>query len=123
MVVFYLLKIAFFVWVWTRCCQVIPDLPEPPSMSSLGWVINATAFQKAILWSMQVCFPRVQHTDAHRATTAAHAPARAPLASQARCAARQFEVLGMGCASGPLTGRNWPPFSFVFMALTPGRYK
>jgi len=34
-----------------------------------------------------------------------------------------FESLGLGCASGPLSGRNWPLFGLHIHALWPGSYK
>jgi hypothetical protein len=34
-----------------------------------------------------------------------------------------FEVLGLGCGSGPLTGRYWPPFTASLHFLRPGTIK
>lgn len=34
-----------------------------------------------------------------------------------------FEVMGLGCGSGPLTGRYWPPFAGVLHFLRPGTIK
>ncbi|TNE50364.1 MAG: hypothetical protein EP343_08545 [Deltaproteobacteria bacterium] len=82
---FYLLKIVFYVWVWSFFCSFSPGLG---SWSNVGsWWMHSVALQKAVLWSMA------------------------------------FEVLGLGCGSGPLTGRYLPPFGGFLYFLRPGTTK
>ena len=71
---FYLLKAAFYVYMWRVFTGPVP------------W-LSPIAFQKAILWSML------------------------------------FEGLGLGCGSGPLTGRYVPPIGGLLYWLRPGTTK
>jgi len=46
----YLLKIGFYVWMWSFFCSFTPGMG---SLSAMGtWCWTAIAFQKAVLWSM-----------------------------------------------------------------------
>ncbi len=82
---FYVLKIAFYVWAWVMFCAMSPQIE---GWSDIGqWWGTPTALQKAVLWSMA------------------------------------FEVLGLGCGSGPLTGRYMPPFGGALYFLRPGTTK
>ncbi len=81
----YILKIFFYVWVWTLFCSVTPGLGDLGSFGS--WYYEPIAFQKAVLWSMA------------------------------------FEGLGLGCGSGPLTGRYNPPFGGALYFCRPGTIK
>lgn len=81
----YLLKVAFYVWVWSLFCSFSPSID---GLRSIGaWWMEPVAFQKAILWSIA------------------------------------FEGLGLGCGSGPLTGRYFPPIGGVLYFLRPGTTK
>ena len=82
---FYALKVAFYVWMWSFFCSFTPGLGSWQSVGSF-W-LHPIAFQKAILWSML------------------------------------FEILGLGCGSGPLTGRYFPPLGGVLYFLRPGTTK
>ena len=82
---FYALKIVFYVWVWTVLCGLTPGLGHVRTIAT--WWLHPIAFQKAILWSML------------------------------------FEGLGLGCGSGPLTGRYFPPFGGALYFLRPGTTK
>jgi hypothetical protein len=81
----YLLKIVFYVWMWTFFCAFTPGLGDLGRFSS--WYSEPVAFQKAVLWSMAV------------------------------------EGLGLGCGSGPLTGRYNPPFGGALYFCRPGTTK
>ena len=83
--VVYILKIVFYVWVWSLFCSFTPGLGELGSFGS--WYYEPVAFQKAVLWSMA------------------------------------FEGLGLGCGSGPLTGRYNPPFGGALYFCRPGTIK
>jgi hypothetical protein len=83
--VFYLLKVAFYIWAWTAFCKLSPGIEGFRNISD--WWYTPVAFQKAVLWSMA------------------------------------FEVLGLGCASGPLTGRYKPPIGGFLHCLRPGTIK
>ena len=83
--VFYLAKIALYVWCWLLFCSLSPSLGGLDSIES--WWFKELAFKKAIVWSLL------------------------------------FEILGLGCGSGPLTGRNIPPFGGVLYFLRPGAVK
>ena len=81
----YILKIAFYIWVWVLFCSFTPGLGE---LRTIGdWWHAPIAFQKAVLWSVA------------------------------------FEALGLGCGSGPLTGRYYPPFGGFLYFLRPGTTK
>jgi hypothetical protein len=81
----YILKIAFYVWIWSLFCSRTPGLGDLGSFGS--WYYEPIAFQKAVLWSMA------------------------------------FEGLGLGCGSGPLTGRYNPPFGGALYFCRPGTIK
>ncbi len=83
--VFYLSKIALYVWCWVFFCAMSPSLGGVESIES--WWFKELAFKKAIVWSLL------------------------------------FEFLGLGCGSGPLTGRNIPPFGGALYFLRPGAVK
>jgi hypothetical protein len=83
--VFYLLKIVFYVAMWSWFCGFTPGLGGLGRLSE--WWLSPIAFQKAILWSML------------------------------------FEGLGLGCGSGPLTGRYAPPVGGALYFLRPGTTK
>ncbi len=83
--VFYALKIAFYIGVWIFFCLFSEGIDSVAAIGS--WWLEPIAFQKAILWSML------------------------------------FEVLGLGCGSGPLTGRYLPPFGGALYFLRPGTTK
>ncbi|MBW2377109.1 MAG: DUF3556 domain-containing protein, partial [Deltaproteobacteria bacterium] len=80
-----ILKIVFYVWVWSSFCSFTPGLGELGSFGS--WYYEPIAFQKAVLWSMA------------------------------------FEGLGLGCGSGPLTGRYNPPLGGALYFCRPGTTK
>ena len=83
--VFYALKIVFYIWMWSVFCSTSPNLG---GLGSIGtWWLEPIAFEKAILWSAL------------------------------------FELLGLGCGSGPLTGRYFPPFGGALYFLRPGTTK
>ncbi|HIA02563.1 MAG TPA: hypothetical protein EYN06_05975 [Myxococcales bacterium] len=82
---FYALKVAFYIWIWSFFCSFSPSLGSLSEISD--WWLEPLAFQKAILWSLM------------------------------------FEVLGLGCGSGPLTGRYNPPFGGFLYFLRPGTTK
>jgi hypothetical protein len=68
---FYVAKIALYVWLWV---VFVSRSPGVEGLSDIGdWWASPIAFEKAILWSLL------------------------------------YEVLGLGCGSGPLTGRYLPP--------------
>ena len=81
----YLLKIGFYIWVWSLFCSFTPGMGDLRSFGS--WWAAPIAFQKAILWSIA------------------------------------FEGLGLGCGSGPLTGRYFPPIGGAIYWLRPGTTK
>jgi hypothetical protein len=81
----YLLKIVFYVYMWTFFCAFTPGLGDLRSFGA--WYFEPVAFQKAVLWSMA------------------------------------FEGLGLGCGSGPLTGRYNPPFGGALYFCRPGTTK
>ncbi len=81
----YILKIGFYVWVWSFFCSFTPGLGNWADFGS--WYYEPIAFQKAVLWSMA------------------------------------FEGLGLGCGSGPLTGRYNPPFGGALYFSRPGTTK
>lgn len=83
--VVYLLKLALFVAGWVYFCGFTPGMGGFADIA--GWWLTATAFVKAILWSML------------------------------------FELLGLGCGSGPLTGRYLPPVGGFLYFLRPGATK
>src|SRR4051812_36667878 len=75
----YALKVAAYVGGWIFFCG---------DLRAIGsWGLTATAFEKAVLWSML------------------------------------FEGLGLGCGSGPLTGRYSPPLGGFLYFLRPGTTK
>lgn len=82
---FYALKIAFYIAAWIVFCSFSPSLGSFSTFTT--WWLEPLAFQKAILWSML------------------------------------FEVLGLGCGSGPLTGRYVPPIGGFLYFLRPGTLK
>ncbi len=82
---FYVLKIAFYIGMWVFFCRFSTGIDSVAAMGS--WWLEPVAFQKAILWSML------------------------------------FEVLGLGCGSGPLTGRYVPPIGGLLYFLRPGTTK
>jgi len=81
----YILKIVFYVWMWTFFCSFTAGLGDLGTFGS--WYYEPIAFQKAVLWSMA------------------------------------FEGLGIGCGSGPLTGRYNPPFGGALYFCRPGTTK
>jgi hypothetical protein len=81
----YILKIGFYVWVWSLFCKFTPGLGDLSNFSA--WYFEPIAFQKAVLWSMA------------------------------------FENLGLGCGSGPLTGRYKPPVGGALYFCRPGTTK
>ncbi len=81
----YILKIAFYVWMWTFFCSFTAGLGDLGNFGA--WYYEPIAFQKAVLWSMV------------------------------------FEGLGLGCGSGPLTGRYKPPIGGALYFLRPGTTK
>lgn len=81
----YILKIFFYVWVWSLFCSSTPGLGALGDFGS--WYFEPIAFQKAVLWSMA------------------------------------FEGLGLGCGSGPLTGRYRPPVGGALYFCRPGTTK
>ncbi|MBW1757979.1 MAG: DUF3556 domain-containing protein, partial [Deltaproteobacteria bacterium] len=81
----YVLKVVFYVWIWSFFCSFTPGLGDLGSFGS--WYYEPIAFQKAVLWSMA------------------------------------FEGLGLGCGSGPLTGRYNPPFGGALYFCRPGTIK
>ncbi|MEM7434519.1 MAG: DUF3556 domain-containing protein [Myxococcota bacterium] len=81
----YILKIGFYVWVWSFFCSFTPGLGDLGNFKA--WYFEPIAFQKAVLWSMA------------------------------------FEAIGLGCGSGPLTGRYNPPFGGALYFLRPGTTK
>ncbi|MFZ1862931.1 MAG: DUF3556 domain-containing protein [Polyangiales bacterium] len=81
----YVLKIVFYVWMWSFFCSFTPGLGHLGSFES--WYFEPIAFQKAVLWSMA------------------------------------FEGLGLGCGSGPLTGRYSPPIGGALYFCRPGTTK
>jgi hypothetical protein len=81
----YILKIVFYVWVWSFFCSFTPGLGDLGSFGS--WYYEPIAFQKAVLWSMA------------------------------------FEGLGLGCGSGPLTGRYSPPIGGLLYFCRTGTTK
>ena len=81
----YILKIVFYVWVWSLFCSFTPGVGELSSFGS--WYYAPIAFKKAVLWSIA------------------------------------FEGLGLGCGSGPLTGRYNPPFGGALYFCRPGTTK
>jgi hypothetical protein len=81
----YILKVVFYVWMWSFFCSFTPGLGDLHSFGS--WYYEPIAFQKAVLWSMA------------------------------------FEGLGLGCGSGPLTGRYSPPFGGALYFCRPGTTK
>ena len=83
--VVYILKIAFYIWVWALFCSFTPGLGDLGTIRD--WWYAPIAFQKAVLWSVA------------------------------------FEALGLGCGSGPLTGRYYPPFGGFLYFLRPGTTK
>ncbi len=83
--VFYLLKIGFYVWMWTFFCSFNAKLG---GLSEIGsWWYKIEAIEIALLWS--IC----------------------------------FEIVGLGCGSGALTGRYMPPFGGLLHWLRPGTIK
>ena len=81
----YVLKILFYVWMWSVFCSFTTGLGDLRNFGS--WYFEPVAFQKAVLWSMA------------------------------------FEGLGLGCGSGPLTGRYKPPLGGALYFLRPGTTK
>lgn len=81
----YILKIGFYIWVWSFFCSFTEGLGDLRSFKA--WYFEPIAFQKAVLWSMA------------------------------------FEGLGLGCGSGPLTGRYNPPFGGALYFCRPGTTK
>jgi hypothetical protein len=79
---FYVFKIAFYVWLWTVFVGQAPELAGLADIDQ--WWADPVAFQKAIIWTML------------------------------------FEIIGLGCGSGPLTGRYVPPIVAVTHFLRPG---
>lgn len=84
-VIFYTLKIAFYVWMWFVFCSFSTDLGEADTLGQ--WWFKLEALGKALTWTILL------------------------------------EVLGMGGASGPLTGRYVPPFGGITYWLIPGTIK
>lgn len=82
---FYLLKIAFYIFMWTWFCSFSVHLGSINTISN--WWFQPEALGKAVLWSML------------------------------------FESLGLGCGSGPLTARYFPPFGAVFHFMRPDTIK
>lgn len=81
----YGVKMVLYVAGWVFFCRFTPGLG---GLSDLGaWWLEATAFKKAILWSLL------------------------------------FEITGLGCGSGPLTGRYVPPIGGLLYFLRPGTLK
>ena len=79
---FYVAKIALFVWLWVVFASRTPGID---GFSNIGdWWDRAIAFEKAMVWTLL------------------------------------FEVLGLGCGSGPLTGRYLPPIAAPTHWLRPG---
>ncbi len=81
----YILKIIFYIWMWTVFCSFTPGLGALRDFGS--WYFEPIVFKKAVLWSMA------------------------------------FEGLGLGCGSGPLTGRYNPPFGGPLYFCRPGTIK
>jgi hypothetical protein len=82
---FYIFKIAFYVWMWFWFCSFSTDLG---SFSDVGsWWFKVEAISKAIIWTTLI------------------------------------EVIGLGGASGPLTGRYVPPLGGITYFLRPGTIK
>jgi len=83
--IFYVLKIAFYIWMWFFFCSYSTELGERATVGA--WWFKLEALGKAITWTILI------------------------------------EVLGMGGASGPLTGRYSPPFGGITYWLIPGTIK
>lgn len=78
----YVFKIAFlYIGGWCFFCSFTPGMGSPLSFGT--WAFSATAFQKAILWSLT------------------------------------YEGMGLGCSTGPMTGRILPPIGGVLNFLRP----
>ena len=83
--VFYVMKIVFYIWMWTFFCSFNAALGP---IADLGtWWYRVEALEIALLWSIL------------------------------------FEILGLGCGSGALTGRYMPPFGGFLHWLRPGTIK
>ena len=84
-ILFYTLKIVFYIWMWTVFCSFSTELG---SLDSLGtWWFKLEALGKALVWTMLL------------------------------------EVVGLGGASGPLTGRYMPPLGAITYWVRPGTIK
>lgn len=84
-VIFYALKIAFYIWMWFVFCSFSTELGSASTLHE--WWFKLEALGKALTWTVLI------------------------------------EVLGMGGASGPLTGRYMPPFGGITYWLIPGTIK
>ncbi|MFT4569411.1 MAG: hypothetical protein ACI8TX_000782 [Hyphomicrobiaceae bacterium] len=82
----YIFKISFlYVGGWWFFCSLTPGFGSITTFP--GWALTATAFQKAVLWSLF------------------------------------YEGFGLGCSTGPLTGRFIPPIGGALHFLRPGTTK
>lgn len=83
--IFYAIKIALYLWVWTLFCSTSTSLG---GLDEIGtWWFKLDALAKAVFWTVLI------------------------------------EVIGLGGASGPLTGRYMPPFGGITYYLRPGTIK
>ncbi len=83
--IFYILKIALYLWIWSVFCATSANLGSLDEIGS--WWFKMDALAKAIFWTTLL------------------------------------EVIGLGGASGPLTGRYMPPFGGITYFLRPGTVK
>ncbi|MFP6664502.1 MAG: DUF3556 domain-containing protein [Deltaproteobacteria bacterium] len=82
----YLAKyLLIYIGGWWFFCSLTPGMGGLADFTT--WAMTATAFQKAILWSLA------------------------------------YEGLGLGCSSGPMTGRFLPPIGGVLHFARPGTTK
>ncbi|MEZ5003739.1 MAG: DUF3556 domain-containing protein [Chitinophagales bacterium] len=82
---FYVFKIAFYVFMWFWFCSFSTELG---TISEVGqWWFKTEAISKAIIWTVLI------------------------------------EVVGLGGASGPLTGRYVPPLGGITYFIRPGTIK
>ena len=80
-VIFYSLKIAFYIWMWTFFCSYSTELGGADTIGE--WWFSFEALGKFLTWTILI------------------------------------EVLGLGGASGPLTGRYNPAFGGITYWLIP----
>jgi hypothetical protein len=90
----YLLKVALYVLGFVVACAVSPDLVGEPPAGRARWIHALLTLPE--WWAHPLAFTKAIVWSA------------------------LFEVLGLGCGSGPLTGRYWPPFTAFAHWLWPG---